>query len=546
MNLIPTARKCACLRAAGALALTLIAGCATTAHQPPNPLAEAAQSERTAGGLEKKNPAKAIGLYLSVAEKAFAIASDKTAAPAAREQALAIYNAALAHSVAAMQKQAGGVLTGSTQVFSAAGKTYLVRVAPARGESRVNPGAFDRVIAASEISKKQLGCDVQRDGMGGQLIGVLKADGKRANCPPAGFAEPLTAIAEFGRPDHTGKTQVTLSLYNPQNADQVTVGSSRFPLAGDFSAPLAYYPQRNEILIGIAAMLRSDRVVARTGIYFYEPYDPNKIPVLFVHGLMSSPHVWLHFINELNKNPDFRKRYQAWVFLYPSGAPIVASAVRLRRALAELAVRYPLRNNMVMVGHSMGGILTKMQVSNSRDDLWRGIFGRNAEKVSAQFPADSPIREALFFKANPHIARVIFIATPHLGSRLATLRIAGIVGSLIRLPAKVVSAVDPKVLKSVLRGIDPSFRSPPTSIAGLSPKSPLLQSVRKLPPTVPYHSIIGNRGRTNEALADSSDGFVPYWSSHLPEANSEIIVPTGHDAFNHPDSVAEVLRILAL
>ncbi len=535
------------LRTMGALALVLVTGfgCATTPHPPHGPVAEADRLVRTADRLEKKKNSNAIGLYLSAAKKAQALASDKSASASTRAEALAIYNTAVANSVVAMQKQARGVFTGSPQIFSAPGENYEVKAAPAKTRQRVNPAAIDRFIAASKISKKHLKHDVHRDGLGGVLVGVLNIDGKRPNCPPEGFAQAVTAVAEFGRPDRTGKTPVALSFYDPKITDELTVGSARFPLAGDFSAPIAYYPQRNEMLFGLVAMLRSDRIASRSGIFFYGAYDPDKIPVLFVHGLMSSPHAWLHFINELSENPDFRKRYQPWVYLYPSGAPIAVNAARLRRDLAEVATRHPLRNNLVIIGHSMGGILTKMQVSNSRRDLWKGIFGPNADKVSARFPADSPIKNALFFEANPHVARVIFIATPHLGSRLATLRLAGLVGSLIRMPAKLIGAVDPK-MKSLLRTIDPSLRSVPNSIVGLSPKSPLLQNVRKLPLSVPYHSIIGNRGRNNVPLADSSDGIVPYWSSHLPDAESEIIVPTGHDAFHHPDSVAEVLRILAL
>jgi len=217
--------KHACFRAAAALVLTLITGCITPAHRPPNPNAEATQCVRTATGLEKKNPAKVIGLYLYAAEKTFAITSDKTASPSTREQALAIYNTAVANSTVVMQRQARRVLPGSPQAFSAAGKNYVVRIAPAKRERRVDPGAFDRLIATTEISKKHLKHGVRRDGLGGQLIGVFKADGIRENCPPEGFAEPLTAIAEFGQPDHNGKTPVIFFFYNPQNTGQVTVGS---------------------------------------------------------------------------------------------------------------------------------------------------------------------------------------------------------------------------------------------------------------------------------------------------------------------------------
>jgi hypothetical protein len=153
------------------------------------------------------------------------------------------------------------------------------------------------------------------------------------------------------------------------------------------------------------------------------------------------------------------------------------------------------------------------------------------------------IKKALIFEANPYIERVVFFATAHRGSDLASLRISLMAASLIRLPATLTKRFDPELRKAV-REINSSVRNIPTSIIGLSPKSQLLQGVSELPLAVPYDSFIGNRGKDQQPLAESSDGIVPYWSSHLPGARSETIVPTGHDAFDSPQSVAGLLRIL--
>jgi hypothetical protein len=70
-------------------------------------------------------------------------------------------------------------------------------------------------------------------------------------------------------------------------------------------------------------------------------------------------------------------------------------------------------------------------------------------------------------------------------------------------------------------------------------------SIRTVPVQAPYHSIIGNRGRPGP-LAESGDGIVPYWSSHMAKAQSEVIVPGPHGLVNFPQTIAELKRILRL
>jgi hypothetical protein len=82
------------------------------------------------------------------------------------------------------------------------------------------------------------------------------------------------------------------------------------------------------------------------------------------------------------------------------------------------------------------------------------------------------------------------------------------------------------------------------SVDSLSPKSRFLQAVNTIPmtPGVGYNTIIGDRGRGDSP--NSSDGVVPYWSSHMKGAESEHIVPSNHAAHQNPQAIAEVLRIL--
>ncbi len=189
----------------------------------------------------------------------------------------------------------------------------------------------------------------------------------------------------------------------------------------------------------------------------------------------------------------------------------------------------------------MGGILTQMQVTNTGRVLWDTVFGKNADSVYKMFPQNSMVKQALIFKANPDISRVVFFSTPHLGSKLADLKISWIVGSLIRMPANLARNFSPQ-MRTILQTINPGVRSIPSSIIGLSPKNPLLKGLAKLPITVPYYSIVGNQGKDNLPLADTTDGIVPYWSSHMDGAQSELVVPTGHNSFDNPKSEEELLR----
>ena len=150
----------------------------------------------------------------------------------------------------------------------------------------------------------------------------------------------------------------------------------------------------------------------------------------------------------------------------------------------------------------------------------------------------STVRRALTFEPRTDVGRVVFMFTPHRGSRLASsgLGVWGI--RLIRLPDTLV-----RELADAFVGVaeDPGL-SLPTSIHGLSPDSRFLSALDSTKPVVPTHSVIGDRGRGR--LETSSDGVVSYRSAHLASVESEVIVPAGHGGFAHPLAVEELGRIL--
>jgi hypothetical protein len=188
---------------------------------------------------------------------------------------------------------------------------------------------------------------------------------------------------------------------------------------------------------------------------------------------------------------------------------------------------------MVLVGHSMGGILSRAQVSR--------IGPEEAERISpgvSALPADNLARRALIFEPRKDVSRAVFQFTPHRGSRLAANSLAAWGVRLIRLPEWLVGEL------AYFSQHFPDARDGrlPTSIHGLSPTSSFLLALDQTRPTVPVHTIFGDRGRGDGAA--SSDGVVPYTSSHLAFAESELTVPTGHSGFAHPLAIAELRRIL--
>jgi pimeloyl-ACP methyl ester carboxylesterase len=270
-----------------------------------------------------------------------------------------------------------------------------------------------------------------------------------------------------------------------------------------------------------------------------QPYDPKRIPVVLVHGLLSTPQMWAEVVNGLQADPVVRKNFQFWAFFYPTGQPIAISALDLRRDLRAAEARYPLPRGLVLVGHSMGGIISRAQASSSGGNaMFNDIFGKDAPRVAERLPKAPLLRDSLIFERDKNVRRAIFICVPHQGSNMALAGPAGFFASLIRLPNNIVGAV--AEVSDVVTTLD--LRRPPTSIAGLSPQSPFLRALNKRPIEAPHHTILGDRGRGDSP--NSSDGVVRYSSAHLATAQSEVIVPDGHGAFRHPMAITEMRRIL--
>jgi len=387
---------------------------------------------------------------------------------------------------------------------------------------------------------------------------------------PQGLAFPVTAFLRVANEEvqqvayESGETErCVLELCDPLATTDVTVAGRRAPLESDISTPLAYYlnnPVLKSNTFATWALLNADFAEQYSGVYMMEPYSPDKIPVVMVHGLWSSPVTWMQMYNDLRSMPEVREKYQFWFYLYPSGQPFWISAKQMRSDMAELrrsidpAGERPLLDQTVLIGHSMGGLVSKMQTVYSKNDFWDVVSERPFEELKANEAARTELAETLFFEPNPSIRRVITIGTPHRGSDYANRYTTWLSRQLIALPSMLSSGG-----RQVVRENPDFFRNTDlitttTSIDSLSPKSPIFPVLLKAEKSsrVRYHNIVGNAtkeaswlGSVGESIGGEGDGVVSLASAKVEEAESEIEVDADHTGVHqHPLSVLEVRRIL--
>lgn len=434
-----------------------------------------------------------------------------------------------------------------------------------------NPWFYEAIFMSDEVDPTfRLRESVTVEGMGIPLAGLAPRGGSlpHANVlKDNGNVHTLTAILDFDRMVDGKPTLRTIPrLMN----EHIFIGKNkvRQPLAANFSVPIALFWKLSDAdgteLLGA---FRPKKAINTMGLYFSEPYDPRKIPVVFTHGLMSGPATFANLTNRLLVDPVIRENYQFWFFGYPSGLAWTIPASRQRQALKELMQEYNPRgtsremNNIVMVGHSMGGLITRFNNSTKPWTLMKGVFElspetfegmtlENWKKGMAPLHYDEQTLERLqnnfIFSPPQGVTRIVYMATPHRGSTFADNWIGRLGQRLIDLPSDMLEEVTR--IATLSRGmflLNPlQLKDELTSIRQLSPNSSLVKYMSELrgSPNVPVHSIIGDRGRND--TPNSSDGVVKYHSSHLDWSASEKIVPSGHSVQDDPASALELRRIL--
>jgi pimeloyl-ACP methyl ester carboxylesterase len=420
-----------------------------------------------------------------------------------------------------------------------------------REESSKYLVGYRRVLLANSIHQIGLRHEWKMAGKGTPLVVYTKnpeQTPKERHYPTSGITLGITAVKE------TRPGQVPLlKLYDSFDPLVVESAAGSDPIAANYTATLAvlYSHAGNVARSSIESFIRPDDPRFATGIYLIHPYDPNKIPILFIHGLLGTPLSWQNLTNDLCSDPKVLEHYQPWFFLYPTGQPMLESSAQLREDLLATQRLFDpsgtavASRHVVVIAHSMGGLLAHTLVSDSGDALWNVFATKPLNSLKLPPDVKDSILKYFFFRHQPSIDRVIFLSVPHRGSVLAG-GLVGSIGNRIIEPSKAPTRVLKDLAAQYPGLLDPYYArviasGGPTSLVSIAP-NPLLNILATLPIKVPFHSIIGHIGPI--AGPGSTDGLVAYSSSHLEGAESEKLVPAGHYLMDHPETVAEIKRIL--
>lgn len=408
---------------------------------------------------------------------------------------------------------------------------------------------FDYFVAADHYVVRGLSVRNRQSGLGAPLVAVTKPD-KNTKLPRV---VPATAFLrlEGGLSELAKGGRATLEVYSPFNGTTVQVGDQTIPLETDTTISMAYALNQSFVWkLGMAQFLSSEERIP-TDVYLTQPYRPGRVPVVFVHGTFSSPVWWAEMVNALAADPVLGQRCQFWYFIYNSGNPMVFSAGMLRDSLqAKVRQLDPQGRDralqqMVVVGHSQGGLLTKLTATDTGDKLLDAVLKTNRLddlKISAADKAT--IRKYACYEALPFVKRVVFVSTPHRGSYLAGGFARSIARRLVTLPAKLIKRTKELAGLREKLGLPKELDRTPTSLDSMSPDNQVLQALADIPlaPGIKGHSIIAVKGLGDYHLG--RDGLVTYDSAHVEYVESECIVRSFHSCQQKPPTIEEVRRIL--
>lgn len=498
---------------------------------------------QSAARVPGRNPEKILGGYLDAASAASAILEKSPGDADARRD----YNFAVArvfelvHDAELRPWEAPLIGKGATGLWELS--------LPIAKNAVIDPNLFEALPADRyEFSGTYVSDRKVKDGLGAPLIVTSKENVKVTLFDP--FAQGArTYYGSTGLLRFNGR-RCTVEIQDPLAVETVKLGRHTFPLAADFTASIAYdLAKKDPKFYEIARLLRPAKYAESARLARLQPYDAKKIPVICVHGLMDSHATWTPLITELRTDPAIRAKYQFWFYSYPSGYPYPLSAAIMRKQLDEIGKAYPGHKKAILIGHSMGGIISRTMLTDSGMKLWNAYYSKPPEEVGYSDSARDILTQSLIFKHRPEVSRAIFIASPHRGADMAANWIGKLGARLVKAPFTLLEIANETRKFVTLDPTVTTLNRIPNSVDTLTPNNPFVKTINTIPTVkgVPYHSIIGDRGKggnLDRTKPMSSDGFVPYWSSHLDGAESELIVPTNHSAHRSPMAIEEVRRIL--
>ncbi|MGE4503564.1 MAG: esterase/lipase family protein [Thiomicrospira sp.] len=418
----------------------------------------------------------------------------------------------------------------------------------------------DDVQAASSLTFSGLRNQYKQQGLGAGLVAITRAL-PPTSADPRPWSEtpfsPLTSLLVFDGADRASLLQTRQAFihgFDPYQATQVELMGERIPLEADFTSPYGLWLARSNFASQpFLTLLGWDDGLQEPHIFLMQPYDPNRKIIVMLHGLASSPQAWVNVANDLLGDDVLRAHYQIWQVYYPTNVPLMFNRLAIQQALEDALQYfdpqgiYPASQDMVLIGHSMGGVLSRLLVSTSPPSQWQRLVAHYHLSGERLVRAEQHFEDLVVFEPTPQVSRAIFISAPHRGTPIAAGQFARWLAGLVKLPGVLISRTTE--LMSLLANPDGEVAMPIkrslNSIDNLSEDNPFLRMTVALPisPRVTYHTIMGV-DNSSGYLEETGDGVVPYSSAHLSGAASEKLIAGGHSIQEAPQAIGEIRRIL--
>ena len=417
-----------------------------------------------------------------------------------------------------------------------------------------------RFVPVAEFEVRGLRNRYRQPGAGVPLAAELtptgegpSAEAARKRIPPR-IKVPVTAFVRIDNVEEgitTGTVRGRIELYPADEATDVQVGGWKVPLELEPTATMAYMLEGAPVWeTEIGGFLRAQSPIFGDGLIALHPYRPGRIPVVLIHGTASSPARWAEMLNELDNDRALRERVQFWLFTYNTSKPILLSAKELRDALRNALKdidpdgRDPALRHMVLIGHSQGGLLARLMVTDSGSRFWDNVSSVPLSDLKATPEVRELLQDTMFFEPLPFVTRVVFIATPHRGSFRATGFVLNVIRRLVTLPITVVKGIGDLAQQNPDAVPRDTLKRLPTAVDNMSPGHPFIKALSASPMAadVKVNSIVAVLGEG--PLTGLGDGVVRYESAHLDGVESEKVVHSSHSTQGEPDTIEEVRRIL--
>lgn len=416
------------------------------------------------------------------------------------------------------------------------------------------PETVKEIVPDTVLSFEGLKNQYTNDGLGARMVVTVNRTAGEKDHPWRLMPySSVTALISFPGKDLAEILSTDSALivtFDPTLIQNTKIGNTTVPLSANFSGAYGLWLANSDFAsTSLSTIFGKGTIIEKPTVFLMRPYRKDLRTIILIHGLASSPEAWVNTANEIMGDKVLRDHYQIWQVYYPTNIPLLINRYEIAQAINETINHFdpmrqnPASNNITLIGHSMGGVLARLLVSDSGNVILDKLEEKYPQAARRIDQIDSKYSQIVKFKALQGVTEAIFLAAPHRGTPYADASWAKYLASFVKLPLSIVNTLGEMTL--TIFGREPPREISLTGVDNLSAKDPTIRTLASIPisPEVKYYSIIA-RADPEMELTKSSDGIVPYWSAHLDGARSEKIITSGHSVQETPEAIIEIRKIL--